>query len=1301
MVEAVYPPEPRTDDPHASVRAIELTRLRARLESPDQGGTVLLRGPRGVGKEHLASELVTVARTLQRTAVFEGRTPPAGGRSFHPFAELVRQAMTWAEQARLSDLLVDPLLSDLGPVLDADAADASPAPSLDQKLRFFEAVRRLLTGVSERARMLAVVHDLERADGDTLELAGYLADNLFADPALEPGSGRPGMLLLVVRDDRSTTPRVRDFLADLDERRTVETLRLSGLDLDGVRLYLQSPRVLEKVLAASEGIPREIDELFDALPSNVEQLFERRLDAMSHVERSVLRALALSSRSASARVLSTVTSLPLKDVAVALASHKDARILERKITNGELVFSFARRSNLEVTARTGRPDELAQLHAGWATALAESGASDPALLAHHQLRSTEPARGVPLAIRAAETHAVAGAFDATASLLEDALPHARGELRLTALARLSELASLRAKPREAVRWVELWKAELPEHDRGRALIREAELHNAVGDYDRALASLAEARPSLDASQVLERASVESAEAEALYQRGKLDEATAAAERGLALVGDEPLDGLERTRIELVNLLGKVAVAREDYAAANARFRQTFTAAERAGLAREAARALVNIGHAALRAGDHSAAERTLLEAVDSARAAHDLSHLAIATLNLGVIAHVRSQLGQAIEHYRTCRSLFARLGNRTQLARVLANLATLYSTLGDLPRARAHVSEALRLARATGSDHVLHNARVVEGTLLAREGQREEAEAILRDAMVQQRRLGAERSTETLIELADIQLSAHDLVAARETIAELAQSLDQVRTPRLALRARAQRARLMVVARDGGAVDALEAVRGEIERSGDRLLAIEVEEALMVAYEQRGHRERARVIAASVEQLRRAVAHDLPAELRESFLSRSTPSVTLDRALDAPVMAEVSAPAAPARPSAPPGPVARSSDWDKKYASIVGRSPKLHRVFHILDRVSQSDSTVLIVGESGTGKELVAEAIHKTSPRSRGPFVKLNCAALVESLLLSELFGHERGAFTGAHQRKAGRFEMAAGGTIFLDEIGDISPKTQVSLLRVLQAREFERVGGGRPIKLEARVVCATNRNLAQMVRDGTFREDLYYRLKGLAVDLPPLRDRPEDIESLAGSFLERYALESGSAAKVLSREAVAMMARYAWPGNIRELENVVRSVALFADTPVIAPHHFDEYRELFEDSPAFGGPPVVEAEAPRVESLPVRAAVEPPRALESLRAPAPVVVPAPSAADEARTAADNDASMLSPIFHGGVPLAELKKKIQAEAIARALKLSRGNITKAAEILGMKRPRLSQIINANDELKALCLGVGR
>ena len=336
----------------------------------------------------------------------------------------------------------------------------------------------------------------------------------------------------------------------------------------------------------------------------------------------------------------------------------------------------------------------------------------------------------------------------------------------------------------------------------------------------------------------------------------------------------------------------------------------------------------------------------------------------------------------------------------------------------------------------------------------------------------------------------------------------------------------------------------------------------------------------------------------------------------------------------------------------------------------------------------GTGKELVAEAIHRNSPRADGPFVKLNCAALVESLLLSELFGHERGSFTGAHQRKIGRFEMASGGTIFLDEIGDISPKTQVALLRVLQEREFERVGGGKPIKVDARIIFATNRNLAQMVREGTFREDLYYRLKGISIDLPPLRERPEDIRALAEHFLRQYAAESGSIAKTLSAPALGLLTGYPWPGNIRELENIIRSVALFAEGQVIEASDFDEYRELFQDSPVLSAPaaPVTHltiAETPAAPSV-----------------PAPPVRPEPNL-PKSRTPDEIQGDLLMEIFAQGVPLPELKKRIQERAIAQALQMTQGNITRAAEVLGMRRPRLSQIINASDELKALAQGVSK
>jgi sigma-54 specific flagellar transcriptional regulator A len=312
---------------------------------------------------------------------------------------------------------------------------------------------------------------------------------------------------------------------------------------------------------------------------------------------------------------------------------------------------------------------------------------------------------------------------------------------------------------------------------------------------------------------------------------------------------------------------------------------------------------------------------------------------------------------------------------------------------------------------------------------------------------------------------------------------------------------------------------------------------------------------------------------------------------------------------------------------------------------------------------------------------------------LVESLLLSELFGHERGSFTGAHQRKVGRFEMAAGGTIFLDEIGDISPKTQVALLRVLQEKEFERVGGGRCIKLQARVVCATNRNLLEMVRNGTFREDLYYRLKGITIELPPLRDRPEDVERLATHFLAQYAIESGSPSKELSVGAGRMLRRYAWPGNIRELENVLRSVALFADAEVINVQDFHEYRELFEDSPQFEPEETAGHEQASIRTLPTALPDAPapePRSVK-LRA-----VESPEAAPEGSRPPEE--VLLTQIFDEGVPLAELKQRLQDEAIAHALRRTGGNITRAAEMLGMKRPRLSQIINANSSLKGLCQG---
>ena len=238
--------------------------------------------------------------------------------------------------------------------------------------------------------------------------------------------------------------------------------------------------------------------------------------------------------------------------------------------------------------------------------------------------------------------------------------------------------------------------------------------------------------------------------------------------------------------------------------------------------------------------------------------------------------------------------------------------------------------------------------------------------------------------------------------------------------------------------------------------------------------------------------------------------------------------------------------------------NIIGRGKAMQRVLEMVRKAAPTKSTVLITGESGTGKELVAKAIHYASPRKDAPFISVNCMALASGVLESELFGQEKGSFTVDVARKRGRFEMAHGGTIFLDEIGELSPELQVKLLRVIQERKFERVGGADPIEVDIRILAATNRNLSETVAAGTFREDLYYRLNVVHIQTPPLRERREDIPILAAHFLERYAKENGKTFKGFSPEAMEYLTAYEWPGNVRQLQNVVERCVVLAGSDVI-----------------------------------------------------------------------------------------------------------------------------------------------
>ncbi len=309
------------------------------------------------------------------------------------------------------------------------------------------------------------------------------------------------------------------------------------------------------------------------------------------------------------------------------------------------------------------------------------------------------------------------------------------------------------------------------------------------------------------------------------------------------------------------------------------------------------------------------------------------------------------------------------------------------------------------------------------------------------------------------------------------------------------------------------------------------------------------------------------------------------------------------------------------------FRNIVSKSPKMHALFELISNIAHTNTTVLIEGATGTGKEMVAQAIHQASQESRsGPFVPVNCAALPENLLESELFGHEKGAFTGAIGQREGRFEKANGGTLFLDELGEVPLSTQVKLLRVLQERRFERIGGSTSIEVDVRLIAATNKRLSRLVKKGQFREDLYYRVNVVRIELPPLHERAEDIPLLAAHFTDKYC-KPGDTPKKISAEAMELLVNYRWPGNVRELENVIERACVISKRKTIEPSHLP--LELTEPSPT---------------RLPFNV---------NISKPLPEL------------------------------LRETNAAIERRYIEKALKKSRGNVSRCAEICGLSRRSLT------------------
>jgi transcriptional regulator with GAF, ATPase, and Fis domain len=824
------------------------------------------------------------------------------------------------------------------------------------------------------------------------------------------------------------------------------------------------------------------------------------------------------------------------------------------------------------------------------------------------------------------------------------------ETQLPLRQRAAERALASGEADEAYRWAKSAAATAPLDAAITLLLGRAAV--AMGDLVTAKVALERGRSSTTEPE--HRAQLAAELAEVAYLTG--DHATAAKEATAALEATLPA-----TRLRARNTLGKLLLAASLWEQAEQHFTEDVHAASAASARTEELRAHVNRGIAVLSRGHVEEAQGVFETVLEEGERLNDTRASAFALDNLAVAAMWRHDYGAALELSERTLKLRLRLGDRLSTARILANLAELRAKLGLVAHAEHAVAFGRRLVGPGMPTNLTTHFCVVAARIGYARGRLSEAQREVGKAIAEQ---GAADNGELVGEAyrvaARIALEDGDHARARASVAaarELA-TKDYAHGEVALLEA-------MVARAEGTLDDALLSRALLLARAaGEEEL---LREAHVLAYEvhrSAGNVERARAHAEQAIVLRDVVAATLEGEVKSSFLARAdvVKLETLTAALKAEELPDSDGPTPRTQRSA------RAITYARE---IIGDDPTIRALLSAIRKVGKSDSTVLVRGESGTGKELVAEALHRASDRANGPFVAVNCAALVETLLLSELFGHEKGSFTGAAARRRGRFEMADGGTLFLDEIGDISPRTQVALLRVLQERTFERVGGTTPIRSNCRIVCATHRDLKAMVERGEFREDLYYRLRGITLEVPALRNRMGDLPRIADNLLGRIAAERGESTKSLAPDAVELLGRHRWAGNIRELENALRAASLFAEGSVITAA---DLTDNVEDMKALAGP---RAPVASIALASVHADDD-----ETVELTDFSVEDGPLPAGEAGPTAVAYAC----VRQGSVSLADLKRQIERDCIARALAETRGNITKAAALLGMKRPRLSQLV---------------
>ena len=1242
----------------------ELTELERR---PGGMRLCLVRGPSGVGKTFLLDLFAGRAQGRGATVLRSGAKGRAG--PFGLLSPLVGPLLEISAREGQPSAAVEGLSKRLGPLKGRAVAAAPDGPASDsvtERLEFLDAAAELFLGVGRSRPVVLLLDDLQAADDASLEALHYVLA-VAGGPAEVANAFRPaarGRLLVVLAytDDAPCPPGLERITATLP----AASIPLGGLDLEGLRAFLGRRDLAERLLDRTGGIPERVEALLAGSDEGtVESLFRRRLERQPADRRALLQVLALLEEPASVELLSRIAARAglTVDVAEALGALERARLVTGTPVDGVPLFQLTAQVEAEVLLAPLDEAERQRLHAHVADALEALGAPPPRI-AEHRLQAGPGGEGWRAAIEAGSwlerrlACSEAAAFYRRALRALDA-PRSREASRI--YVRLASLDLARARHASALRWLGLQRAcEADEAARRRIGGRIARILVTSMGRPALARRIAEGALGLETGGALpetvgpEAVGLLVTLAEAAWHEGDSDRVLALAR--LAETAGEAAPLAERIALE--NTRGKVHLQRGELDQAEAIFEANRRRAEAGGLPEEVGRALNNLGVVAHRRSDRKRALSYYRRALKVGGPV-DRRREAFALQNIATLYHETGDFAAALDHYHRALEAFTRAQNRAQVARVAQNLANLYLFLGDFERAGPLCRHALDVAKTVGDPYLVAYARTVQGELARAEGDLPAARRALEEAVDLFGRVGATRQAHhARLALADACLDAGQVQRAARLVEAVAHPAEALEDPAVATRRALLSAAVALARGDLQAAEAaLALAKTRLSKTPDLEGPARYHHLSGRLAEARGDRAEAEVHHGRALRHLESLLTGVPVSHRASFMNLRWRKEIADAALGR----ELSPPAVRGSLSLEPA-AARRPRWpERPFPEIVGQDPVLIRTLRLVERLAGGETPVLIRGESGTGKELIAEAIHRRSPRKDGPLVTVNCAAMHEELLLSELFGHEKGAFTGAHAQRKGRFELADGGTLFLDEIGDLSPKAQVALLRALQQKEFQRVGGTRTLKVDVRVVCATNRDLEGMIAAGQFREDLYYRLKGAMVVLPPLRARPGDIPLLVEHFLQKEAAKRGTAPKRVSPVVMSVLTAHRWPGNVRELENVVENLALLAE---------DEEIRLCDLEPIPEFAPLLEARRETTEPEPDRQVVPTPRDTQS-------------------------PDFFQLVRERGLSLKELKKEIEEACIARALTEAGGNISEAARLLGMKRSRLSQIVNGSETLRGV------